>query len=50
MADPKSEAIRLSLGLLTPAERQALADREARAGQESARVATLGVPLLELEP
>jgi hypothetical protein len=41
----KSEQIRLGLGLLTPAERQALADTETRRQQAAAKKAAKGTPL-----
>lgn len=44
-----SEQIRTSLGLLTPAEREAQARREAREAQQQAKEATKGRSLFDLE-
>jgi|GEM_PF-6811388 len=41
-----SERIRLGLGLLTPAEREALAKKEADLAAQQAKVAAKGTPLL----
>lgn len=45
--DPKSERIRMTLGILTPAERKAQRDAEIRRQQEADKEAAKGVALFE---
>ena len=44
-ADAKSERIRLELGILTPEERQRLAEKKAEAAAKIAKEAAKGNPL-----
>jgi hypothetical protein len=50
VADARSEALRVALGLFTPAEREAQERRAEEIRQAAARQATMGCPLLEVEP